>query len=43
VAKRPHFAALDVFASERLRLERGLTDILRFDNGPEFLSDEFVA
>ena len=28
---------------ERLRLERGLPDILRVDNGPEFLSGEFVA
>jgi len=26
-----------------LRLERGLPDILRVDNGPEFLSGEFVA
>jgi putative transposase len=28
---------------ERLRLERGLPDILRVDNGPEFLSGEFVV
>jgi len=28
---------------ERLRQERGLPDILRVDNGPEFLSAEFVA
>jgi len=28
---------------ERLRLERGLPDILRVDNGPEFLSGEFIA
>jgi putative transposase len=28
---------------ERLRLERGLPDVLRVDNGPEFLSGEFVA
>lgn len=28
---------------ERLRLERGLPDALRVDNGPEFLSGEFVA
>ena len=28
---------------EHLRLERGLPDILRVDNGPEFLSGEFVA
>ena len=28
---------------ERLRLERGLPDILRVDNGPEFLCGEFVA
>lgn len=28
---------------ERLRLERGLPDILRTDNGPEFLSGEFIA
>ena len=28
---------------DRLRLERGLPDILRVDNGPEFLSGEFVA
>ncbi len=28
---------------ERLRLERGLPDLLRVDNGPEFLSSEFVA
>jgi len=28
---------------ERLRLERGLPDVLRTDNGPEFLSGEFVA
>ena len=28
---------------KRLRLERGLPDILRTDNGPEFLSGEFVA
>lgn len=28
---------------ERLRLDRGLPDVLRVDNGPEFLSGEFVA
>ena len=28
---------------ERLRLDRGLPDVLRTDNGPEFLSGEFVA
>jgi hypothetical protein len=28
---------------ECLRLERGLPDILRVDNGPQFLSGEFVA
>lgn len=28
---------------ERLRLERGLPDVLRTDNGPEFLCGEFVA
>jgi putative transposase len=28
---------------ERLRLEQGLPDILRFDNGPEFLSGELVV
>lgn len=28
---------------ERLLLERGLPDILRTDNGPEFLSGEFIA
>jgi len=28
---------------ERLRSERGLPDILRTDNGPEFLSRDFVA
>lgn len=28
---------------ERLRLERGLPEVLRVDNGPEFLSGEFVA
>ena len=28
---------------ERLRLERGLPDTLRTDNGPEFLSGEFIA
>lgn len=28
---------------ECLRLERGLPYILRVDNGPEFLSGEFVA
>lgn len=28
---------------ERLRLERGLPDTLRVDNGPEFLSGEFVV
>ena len=28
---------------ERLRLERGLPDVLRVDNGPEFLCGEFVA
>lgn len=28
---------------ERLRLERGLPDVLRVDNGPEFLSGYFVA
>ncbi|XUD93978.1 Integrase catalytic domain-containing protein [Oleidesulfovibrio alaskensis] len=28
---------------ERLRLERGLPQVLRTDNGPEFLSGEFVA
>jgi putative transposase len=28
---------------ERLQLERGLPQILRVDNGPEFLSGEFVA
>lgn len=28
---------------ERIRLEHGLPDVLRTDNGPEFLSGEFVA
>ena len=28
---------------ERLRTERGLPDVLRTDNGPEFLSGDFVA
>lgn len=28
---------------ERLRLDRGLPDVLRTDNGPEFLSGEFVT
>jgi putative transposase len=28
---------------ERLRAERGLPDVLRTDNGPEFLSGDFVA
>ena len=28
---------------ERLKLERGLADTLRVDNGPEFLSGAFVA
>lgn len=28
---------------ERLRLDRGLPDVLRVDNGPEFLSGEFVT
>jgi putative transposase len=28
---------------ERLRLDRGLPETLRVDNGPEFLSGEFVA
>ena len=28
---------------ERLGLERGLPDLLRVDNGPEFLSSEFIA
>lgn len=28
---------------ERLRVERGLPDVLRTDNGPEFLSGDFVA
>jgi len=28
---------------ERLRHERGLPDILRVDNGPEFLSSDFVT
>ena len=28
---------------EQLRQERGLPDILRTDNGPEFLSGEFIA
>ena len=28
---------------ERLRNERGLPDVLRVDNGPEFLSGDFVA
>jgi putative transposase len=28
---------------ERLRSERGLPDVLRTDNGPEFLSGDFVA
>ena len=28
---------------ERLRYERGLPDVLRTDNGPEFLSGDFVA
>ncbi len=28
---------------ERLRLERGLPETLRTDNGPEFLSGEFIA
>lgn len=28
---------------ERLRLDRGLPDVLRTDNGPEFLCGEFIA
>jgi len=28
---------------ERLRLDRGLPDLLRVDNGPEFLSGEFIT
>ena len=28
---------------ERLRLKRGLPDVLRVDNGPEFLSGKFVV
>jgi putative transposase len=28
---------------ERLRLDRGLPGVLRIDNGPEFLSGEFIA
>jgi putative transposase len=28
---------------ERIRLDRGLPDVLRTDNGPEFLSGEFVT
>ena len=28
---------------ERLKLERGLPDTLRVDNGPEFLSGAFIA
>ena len=28
---------------ERLRQTRGLPDVLRVDNGPEFLSSELVA
>jgi len=28
---------------EKLRQERGLPEVLRVDNGPEFLSSEFVA
>jgi len=32
-----------ILVFERLRPERGLPDILRTDNGPEFLSGESVA
>lgn len=28
---------------ERLRLDHGLPDLLRVDNGPEFLSGEFIS
>lgn len=28
---------------ERLKSERGLPEVLRVDNGPEFLSGDFVA
>jgi putative transposase len=28
---------------ERIRLDRGLPDVLRTDNGPEYLSGEFIA